>query len=338
MEEAGRGSKLHICPRYFLILVVPLGVLVSFEALLHAMGDTTPYFRIRDYGQDAQVAELVGRYRFMAAFAFSGAVSVSILAIFWFDLRENFTAASRRRIWTAFGALALAAIAFKLVEGALGPKTHHLLGEDFLERALAAGQVNWCRSDCSIGSLVVRSYLSHPTNFLIAGAACASLVGLVMSLAQPWEQASPALKAVPPEAEAAALRDGERTARRYLFCLGALLTAGMAFLMSWMHWPAELIAGMGERASYRELVGALALYSGVGYSVLIAAAYLPVMLVHARRVERFRRRAADLGQATEGPLDVPHLSYVEALNRLVAILAPLLASAVGSVWQEALFS
>jgi hypothetical protein len=274
----------------------------------------------------------------MAAFAFSGAVSVSIIAIFWFDVRENFARPSKRYIWKAFGVLAVAAIVFKLAEGALGPQTHHLLGEDFLRRALAAGQVNWCVSECSLGSLIVRLYLSHPTNFLIAGAACASLVGLVMSLAQPWESTSSGLNVASPEAEAAALREGERTARRYLYCLGALLTAGMAFLLSWMHWPAELIDGTDDRASYRELVGALALYSGVGYSVLIAAAYLPVMLIHAGRAEKFKRRVALIGRKTEGTLEIPQLSYVEALNRLVAISAPLLASAVGSVWQDVLFS
>lgn len=337
MGEAGPEARLHARPSSFLILLVPLGVLISFEALLHALGDTSLRFGIREHGQGAQVAELVGRYRFMAAFAFSGAVSVSILAIFWFDVRENFAAASRRHIWVAFAALAAAAVAFKLAEGALGPQTHHLLGEDFLERALAGGQVNWCVAECPFGSLIVRSYLSHPTNFLIAGAACASLVGLAMSLAQPWDHRSADAK-IAPETEAAALRESERIARRYLFCLGALLTAGMAFLLSWMHWPAELIAGIDARTSYRELVGALALYSGVGYSVLIAAAYLPVMLVLARRAETFKRRVAMTGRPTEGALEVPQLSYIEALNRLVAILAPLLASAVGSVWQEVLFS
>jgi hypothetical protein len=112
----------------------------------------------------------------------------------------------------------------------------------------------------------------------------------------------------------------------------------MAFVLSWMNWPAELILGSDERASYRELVGALALYNGVGYTVLIAAAYVPVMLIHARRAERFRRRMAIIGQKIEGPLDVPKLSYVESLSRLAAILAPLVASAVGSVWQDLIFS
>jgi hypothetical protein len=336
MVEAGQEAELYIWPRYFLILLAPLSVLIGFEGLLHALGDKSPHFALRQDEHAALVAELVGRYRFMAAFAFSSAVSVSIILIFWFDVRENFARSSRRHIWRAFGALAIAAVVFKLAEGALGTQTHHLLGEDFLERALAVARVNLCVFDCPPGSLIVRSYLSHPTNFLIAAAACASLVGLVMSLAQPWDHTSPA-SALSPETQAAALRDGERIARRYLFCLGALLTAGMAFLLSWMHWPAELIEGTADRASYRELVAALSLYSGVGYSVLIASVYLPVMLIQAGRTDKFKRRVAGMGQKAEGALEVPQLSYVEALNRLVAVLSPLLASAVGSVWQDVLF-
>ena len=329
------STRLESRPRYFLILLAPLAVLFGFDVLLHALGDATVPPAATLPAEAARMAELVGRYRYLAAFAFFTAVSLSVLTLFGIDVLSGYSRRSLGHTGVAILVLAAAGIVLSSFETFLPweTSTEQLLGAGFVETALAEGRTNLCLAlDCPGGAYLVFRGLAEPTNVLTSFAASAAFVGLILSLAHSDPGQAPSL-----EAAAAGLRSGERIARRYLFCLGGLLTAGMTFLLAWMYWPAAMIASEAERAAYRELVGAVSLYVGVGYSVLIVSCYLPVMLIHAVRVQRFNRRRDALGRQEDGALAVPELRYVEGLNRLLAVLSPILASAIGSFGQGVLF-
>lgn len=335
MTEATGRERADIRPRYFALLIAPLSVLFGLDALLHAFGDGSIPPATLLPAEEMRIAELVGRYRYLAAFAFFGAVSLSVLTIFCLDVVANYS--RRSAVYTVIAILVLAAsgIVLATFESLLpwDTDTRQLLGRGFIERALGEGRSNLCAAlECAGGAYLVFRSLAEPTNVLTSFAASAAFVGLVLSLAHSRLPHAPSL-----EAEAAGLRHGERVARRYLFCLGGLLTAGMTFLLAWMHWPAPLIAGEEERAAYLDLVAAVSLYIGVGYSILIVSGYLPVILVHTLRVQRFAQRLAATGREADETVAVPQLRYVDGLNQLLAVLSPILASAIGSFGQGVLF-
>ena len=305
-------SRLDIRGRHFLILVVPLAVFLGLGMMLQAFGDDSlkPSF---NYDETAQIAEVAARYRYMAAFLFLGGAALSVLAIFMVDMAVNFT----RRSWimASVPILLLSTVAFWFAQGD-EKHVYDLLGQGFLEKALALGGVN-CGPACSEGALSVFERLTLVTNLLVPLAAATALTGLVASLAKPEPLENPSVPA--PEAEAASLRLGDRIAGRYLFCLSALLTAGIIHFQAYLVWPAALIED-SDRSAYFDLIRALSLYNAVGYSCLILAAYLPVMLLHATRIEAYERtlvyaeRPRGRDEGRDMVLTAPKLGYVEALN------------------------
>ena len=327
MNGQSGDFKLSIRKRHFLILTIPLTVFITISTMLQNFGDNSLNPAI-SFDEIAKLGEVAARYRYLAAFLFLAAVSFAVLAIFAFDMKANFT--RRSWMWASIPILLLSTVAFWFAQGDQ-QHVYDLLGQGFLEKALALGGVN-CRPECSKGALSVFNRLTFAANLLVPLAASASLTGLVASLAKPDPSKVAPVRGL--EAEAASLRSGDRIAGRYLFCLSALLTSGIIHFQAYLVWPAALIQA-SDRPGYIDLIRALSLYTAVGYSCLILAAYLPVMLLHSIRIEAFER-ALDAEQPRDSeeergkPVAAPKFGYTEALNRIVAVLAPILANGIGS--------
>lgn len=335
MAQAPQPAKLEIAPQYLLILAAPVAVYLLLEFILKTFGDGALQLPADSFAEPARLIELTGRYKFMAAFAFFGAVSVSILAIFALDIATNYSA---RTVRAALLAL-VASAAFGVVLSVLEPdafgnfETYYLLGREFFEASLSLGKTGLCADGEAAcldrNALDMFRILTNPINALTSFGAAAALTGLILSLAtRPVDGADL-------ERQADALKSAQAVSQRYLYCAGVLLTSGMTFLLAWMHWPSPLIAEPDLRAAYNDLVGAVTLYVGVGYSVMILSCYLPVMLIHVRRAERLRAQAGGAPEAEK--LALPQLNYIKALNAVVAILSPIMASAIGSFGQGVLF-
>ncbi len=334
-DPSAPPGRLDLAPGYMLILLAPIAVYLLFEALLKTFGDPSFALPTDTFAEPARMIELTGRYKFMAAFAFFGACSVSVLLIFSLDLAANYT---RRGVLTALAGIAAGA-AVGIVLSILEPEslgefeTYALLGRDFFEAALGLGVTGYCADGPTCldrSAFGMFRALSNAINALTSFALTAALAGMILSLARPRHD--PAASA---EARAAQMRAAQTVAQRYLYCAGLLLTAGITFLMAWMYWPADLIADEARRSAYRELVSAVTLYVGVGYSVLILSCYLPVMMIHIQRRDRLQTEMSETPQAAQP--DLPAISPVKALNAIVAILSPILASAIGSFGQGILF-
>lgn len=335
MSDPTQRPRLDIAPGYLAILVAPVAVYLLLEFLLKTFGDTTLDLATDAFAQPTRMIELTGRYKFLAAFAFFGAVSTSILLIFTLDLLARFT---RRAIALALIAILLSASVGVVLsvlepESLGGFETYHLLDRSFFEAALSLGTTGFCADGppcLDRSALAMFQVLTDPINALTSFGAAAALTGMILSLGQPR-----GLNEADPQARAARLTAATTVAQRYLYCAGLLLTGGITFLLAWMYWPSGLIADEVRRAAYGEMVSAVSLYIGVGYSVMILSCYLPVMLIHTLRLDRLRADLAHM-PAAETP-DLPEITPIKSLNAIVAILSPILASAIGSFGQGILF-
>lgn len=349
MTNPPEPSRLQLPPRFLVILFAPVAVFLLLEFVLKSLGDPHLALPLDALLDEAPLAELTGRYKFLAAFAFFGAVSVAVLAIFGFDLRSNYTRRTAIRCLAAVVAAAAVGLVYSVVEpDALGGfELRDLLGRGFFDSAVGRGGVGLCADGtaCSeAGGLFVLRAITGPINGLTSFALAAAMIGLILALAR-RNGAVPFAETDHIASDVADLTTGRAVSQRYLYCAGLLLTSGITFLIAWMRWPTDLIADAAMRQQYLDLTAAISLYVGVGYSVLILSAYLPVILLLTRRAEALRnklaaRQAIDRSENAGAPelaIDLPALNYLDALKSVAAILSPVLASSIGTFGQGAIF-
>ena len=329
-------TKRAINPVLLLFLLAPICVFIGLEFALKGLGDGGLVISHSEFAQPAAVLELTGRYRFMAAAMFFGAAMLAIFVIFFLEL---FTTYTRTTIVTAISAIAIGA-AVGIVSALFAPswthgiETYHLLGRQFFESALGQGGATICAGGgCAAeGGFHVYESVRGWVNSMTALSTAAALTGMVLSLSR-----SPSNEL--PDAGADLVRTQD-VVQRYLYCAGLLLSAGMIFLISWMNWPAGLIPDATVKEAYSGMVSAITLYVGVAYSIMILSVYLPVMLIFRARSEDYRARLmSDPGalRDAEAMVEPPRIAYLDAVKAVVAILSPILASAIGSFGQGVLF-
>ncbi|WP_298566812.1 hypothetical protein [uncultured Aliiroseovarius sp.] len=335
-------SKLQIAPKHLLILVLPVLVLTVSEFLLGTFGDTSVSVTGVQLDETSRLAELDARYKFLAALLFFGAVTITLTAIFTFELYARHT--MRSICYTMCGVVGViaASLMFSTFEPEWMPnsfESHYLLGDNLFRTALGAGELPGCAPGAALaqacngeGAFFAMKYLLDRVNILTSLAAGAVITGMVLALAAP---ASTDL-ATPDGlvAEGRALQLAQDTAQRYLYCSGILLTTGMVLVLAWMTWPSALIADDTVRSAHEGLVNSVSLFRGVTYSVLILSYYMPVSLILRLRIERFKSAVEQAGSPElaadiEG-FNINQIASLDALKSTLAIVSPILASAIGS--------
>ena len=175
-------------------------------------------------------------------------------------------------------------------------------------------------------------FLLDQTNWMSALAVSAVVLGMVWSLST---SGKPDLKSAEGiAAEGAWIEAAQKRMRRYLYLAGLLLSVGMMMGFAWMKWPTGLLADVQQKAQFESLVDAVALFRGSSYSVLILSFYMPVSLVLAQRIERYEAarvtgKTKDVAPKFEG-FDIERIGTLDSFKAIVSILAPVLASAVGT--------
>lgn len=312
------------------ILAIPLLVLTGSELILGFWGDrglTMP----TDFVPEPDRLELIARYKTLAAFVFFATVALAVTAIFVWDVWRHFAFWSQMKIVGALILVVLVTLVFSVIEpeDMKSFETYQLLGEDVFRGALMQAKTGACLPDriiCETGSafdaMVAMVDLS---NHIVSVAAACTLAGIILALAHCPPPSAPL------EEKAECLRRARRVAKRYLYCAGLLLTAGMLWVQAWMSWPATLIAADQARGQFLDLVNAFALYRGTTFSLLILSVYLPVFLVLASRFEDlWEAIPEDPELSQDSALD--RISYTEALKTVSAIIAPILMGVIGSTW------
>ena len=323
-------AKLDISFWALAILAFPLLVLTASELLLGNWGDSGLTIGT-EVLTGAPLVELASRYLAFAAFFFFVTVSAAVTAIFAVDLWARF--AMRAKIKTMIALLAV--IAATLIFSVLEPESlksfesYQLLGEDLMRQALATAKTGAClpnRLSCEVGSgFDVSVKLVDLSNYIISVAAAAVLTGMILALGEMPERDTDDASKI------RGLSASHRVVQRYLYCAGVLLTAGMIWVQAWMHWPAQLIVDSAVQDQFNAMVSSLSLFRGTTYSALILSVYLPVHLCIALRAETLRKSEGEIADNSK-KITIASVSYVEALKSFVAIVSPLLASAVGSSW------
>ncbi len=328
--------KYQIAPKHLSILLLPVLVLIASEVMLGMFGDHGLSLGTVDLAPEAKLLELAGRYTFLAVAFFFVAAALAVIAVFVIDLvtRQN-TASIRYTVLAMLATIAVSLVFSEFEPAWLGSfESHQLVGKDLLLATLGQGEIAACvpgspfAMRCkAMGSFLAMDVLMDKINILSALSATCVAAGMVLTLSRrcPPDLQDPDAR----RTEIAALKEAQLHARRYLYLSGVLLSAGMALAFAWMLWPAPMIADTGTRAAYGELVDGIALFRGVSYTVLILSYYMPVSLILMVRVNRCLDASAAAGTSAEQTGITP-INTLDALKTILAILSPVIASAVGS--------
>ena len=338
MPGVPRSEKLLIAPRYLLILLLPVLVHTASEVLLSTFGNTDVRHGPIQIIADPQMAELTGRYTFLAVFFFYSAVGITLVGIFAAELWSRHSPRSILQAMVGVVGLITVSLLFSKIEPEwMGSfEAYQLLGAEIFETALGGGLLPLCVSDAppclGRGAFFAMTFLMDKTNLISSLAVTAIIMGMVLALAQ-----SGKTDLSSPEGllrEGAELEAAQATTRRYLYCSGVLLSIGMMLGLAWMLWPADLLADGTQQTKYRDLVQAVSLYRGVSYSVLILSYYMPVSLILMVRIERFHAAAKASGMdpvaADIKGFDIDRIGSLDAFKAILSIVSPIIASAVGS--------
>ena len=344
-ENPNSALASQVDLRCFAIVLVPLVIFATHKFISeHLMpGDLTVSDDILKDGQNW--LEAAGRYRFLAAAWFFGALSVLSAALLCRALMRPMSSATRTAaILTFMFVLTLAAFpTLKSFGNTGGSQVYDGLGKSIYEGVMSRGTIQgcagpedtWVMGVC--GSAPVVNMFSGVVDLvnIFAGLALGSLiVGMILSLDRRTGETV--------EEEAARLADNLRHMRQQLYLSGLVLSSGMLYAASWIYWPLPLIED-SERAAYGTLLLSAALYTGTYFSLLILSFYLPVAFVLDARVKSLADRAAAENLTGEPP-DTESWCSARGLTKGVgeymragfALASPILAAFAGGISPVAL--
>ncbi|SFR46354.1 hypothetical protein [Litoreibacter janthinus] len=330
-------GRLVIAPKHLGILALPAFVLLASEYLLGNFGNSALLLPPTVTVSQAPLLELTARYNFLSAWFFYSAVCVIFIAIFFSELWSKHSPKSAFRILLGL----IAVVAFTMVFNTLEPvwmgsfEAYELLGKSLFVDALSQGRLRACETSLACegeGAFHGMEVLLDKANHITSLAAACVIAGMVLALARPHRPCLHSAQGL--AAEAAILKEAQDTSSRYLYCSGILLSVGMVLLLSWMKWPGQMIADPALRDRHAGLVNAISLYRGVSYSVLILSYYMPVSLILMVRIDRFHKAveahgSPEIGSQVMG-FDINRIASMDAFKKIIAIVSPILASALGA--------
>lgn len=177
--------------------------------------------------------------------------------------------------------------------------------------------------------------LIDKVNYLTGIGSASAIVGTLFCLSRVVKPANGLKARRKFEDELKEIVAAQHLLKKYLYCSGLMLTAGLALVLSWMHWPADLITNDNVKKEYLSVVSALSIYTGVFYSLLIFSYYLPVSLILTERVRRYKKIETYSKEQNDDPQKptpvLERQSHLENLKTVLAIVSPILAGVFGSI-------
>ncbi len=322
--------------RYWLLALIPLGVLLLMYLVLDATRRDDVTFAIIAVEQFSGVAASEARYRsfWVAAFLLSTAASTAVASSVALGLWRLPLARDR----TAVTTIVLAVIALVVIGETVGPRSEDRW-YDSMGRAVAAASA--AEEDASnptpapdrrlyralfeappegAGMTPVLYLLDNGLDAIKSlGTIALTLTGagLVLTLARPR-------RPLTRDREAARLADALARQQALLQQATIVYVLALVAMLAWMHWPLPYLADGQTRAAYRELLLGNALVQGVGYSLGLASLYLPPALVLRRRIADLVESCAATPDATSQWLQEQGLQTApfDQLRQLATVLLP----------------
>ncbi len=338
--------------RYILLALAPLGAYVLLYLSIEAMRNMGIEFRTIHAFQFVEVAASETKYRYLwvSAFLVSAAVTVAVIAAAGFSLLAQTPRRDRRLVWSL---IALIVGVITLYEGygvscatpqGEGPPVglcgalqndwwYESLGKDLYQETLGrlpitADPLAVPVADFEDSALARLESALVALKFLGTLALVLIAAGSILTLTRP-EAAGPRDSAVA-AVQAEFLAGKVALLRRYLYLGSAAYVFAIIAMISWMLWPLPFLDGAQARSDYHQLVIGSAILQGVGYTISIAAIYLPPALLLRQRIVRLAKEAMAGHEAVEAEtwLQQRGLQFrpLDELRQMGALLMPALIS------------
>lgn len=273
------------------------------------------------------------RLRFLALALVSTVFSIMVLGKFTHDLRQYFTRPAREHVLAIYAlGLGLGVVAFIMLAGGVLVEARAVFGAEVFDNALddrfgASPFQRWWGPTAF-------EWIKRLTQLISTAAIPAFVAGGVSCLArfgglddcENWEFQSERL-------------------RTYVYLSGGLLVLGVLFLESWTTYPIYLFEP-DDRSVFKDAVRAYAMYTGVEFSLVLAAYAVPVALVLSRRADQIARKVVTERRAAEEAegwrptrADIRKfraenglfVSGQDMLKSLLALIAPFVTGSVASL-------
>lgn len=284
--------------------------------------------------------EAVGRYKFLAATFFFAAISMLAVALLACNLARPTTRETRAAaIATLLVIVALAVIpTVQHTLTAEGPSVYRKIGGALFEEALSRGTLpgclvpddTWLLGRCGDNPVIsMFGRVMDLVNIFAGLSVGALIVGMILCLeTREGDDAN---------AAAQLLVENLRQMRLQLYLSSLILTFGMFFAASWMHWPLPLVQE-AQREAFQSVILAVALFTGTYFCLLILSFYLPVAMIIDSRIVKIGNIARRGGQKKEEvTLEIwrDHLglkgSASDYMRAGLAIVAPIFAAYAGGI-------
>lgn len=330
----------QVDPRFFAIVFVPVAIHLTDVWMRHHLmpGDLKVPADILEEGRDW--LEAAGRYRFLAATWFYGALSVLAAALLVRTLMRPTASTTRIAAIITFLSVLLL-ISWPTFNGfgdTDGKQVYAPLGSAVFEAVFERGTLPHCTGPEDTWRLGVCGAVPVLSMFvsvldvvnIFAGLATGSMiVSMILSLDnRPCKDL---------EERAVLLAENLRHMRQQLYVSGVILTFAMLFVASWIYWPLPLVED-DERDAYGAVLLSAALHRGTFFSLLMLSFYLPVAIILDGWVKALAEQARR-GEAAGDPTDVDKwldrhgltAGAGDYMRAGFAVTAPIIAAFAGGI-------
>ncbi len=358
MEPPARTPRREFDLRYLLLIAVPLGVYLLFYFVIGIARNAGIIFDVIPTEQFGSVAAAEAKYRYfwISAFLVFGAAALAVIASCAMTLHREMPP-HRRPLIISLIVFFLVAIGFyEALPGRDTSRWYESMGNNLYQCTLGQIDVTSVINEagaqpvggdeaaampvpCVVAEASERPVLEQSVLHMldigidlvkVLGAAALIVIcaGSILTLSHISVDRSDDPTTVT-EHETKYLARNVALLKSYLYQSSAVYVFAMIAMMSWMFWPMPFVA---DAEKYRELIVGSALLQGVGYTLAVAAIYLPPAVLLRHRVHRMAHRELvdDEAASVESWLRQRglHFQPLDELRQVAAMLLPVIISAI----------
>ena len=359
-ETPARFPRREFDRRYLLLIAVPLGVYLLFYFIIGNTRNAGIVFDVIPAEQFGSVAAAEAKYRYfwISAFLVFGAVALAVVASCAMSVHRAMPPHRRPLIISLIVFFFVVIGIFETYPGREASHWYASMGKNLywctVGQIEVTSDINEAAAQpvakigdeaaaipvrCVVADARERPALKRPALDMlnigidivkVLGAAALIVIGMgsILTLSRISAESADTPTTVT-ERETKYLASNIALLKGYLYQSSAVYAFAMIAMISWMFWPIPFVADVEK---YRELIVGSALLQGVGYTVAVAAIYLPPAVLLRHRVHRMAHRELvdDEAAGVDNWLRQKglHFQPLDELRQVAAMLLPVIISAV----------